>query len=92
MRIGGMISAPTRGTTWRCHEEIGIADLKARLSEHLRAVRKGRTITVLDRDRPATRRPPPVIAYVDTSALLRLVLREAGALEELRSCTSSCFQ
>jgi predicted nucleic acid-binding protein len=27
-----------------------------------------------------------VIAYVDTSALLRLVLREAGALEELRSC------
>jgi predicted nucleic acid-binding protein len=27
-----------------------------------------------------------VNAYVDTSALLRLVLREAGALEELRSC------
>jgi uncharacterized protein len=27
-----------------------------------------------------------VIAYLDTSALLRLVLREAGALEELRSC------
>jgi predicted nucleic acid-binding protein len=27
-----------------------------------------------------------VIAYVDTSALLRLVLREPGALEELRSC------
>jgi predicted nucleic acid-binding protein len=26
-----------------------------------------------------------VIAYLDTSALLRLVLREAGALEELRS-------
>jgi predicted nucleic acid-binding protein len=26
-----------------------------------------------------------VIAYVDTSALLRLVLREPGALEELRS-------
>lgn len=29
-----------------------------------------------------------MIAYVDTSALLRLVLREAGALEELRSCAS----
>jgi predicted nucleic acid-binding protein len=27
-----------------------------------------------------------VIAYVDTSALLRLVLREPGALEDLRSC------
>ena len=27
-----------------------------------------------------------MIAYLDTSALLRLVLRETGALEELRSC------
>jgi len=27
-----------------------------------------------------------VIAYLDTSALLRLVLREPGALEEIRSC------
>ena len=26
-----------------------------------------------------------VIAYIDTSALLRIVLREAGALDELRS-------
>ena len=31
---------------------VGIADLKARLSEHLRLVRKGRTLTVLDRDTP----------------------------------------
>jgi predicted nucleic acid-binding protein len=29
-----------------------------------------------------------VIAYLDTSALLRLVLREPGALDELRSCES----
>jgi len=29
-----------------------------------------------------------VTAYIDTSALLRLVLREAGALEELRSYDS----
>jgi len=29
-----------------------------------------------------------VIAYLDTSALLRLVLREAGALSELRSCSA----
>lgn len=27
-----------------------------------------------------------MIAYLDTSALLRLVLREPGALEEIRSC------
>ena len=27
-----------------------------------------------------------MIAYLDTSALLRLVLREPGAIEELRSC------
>lgn len=27
-----------------------------------------------------------MIAYLDTSALLRVVLREPGALEELRSC------
>ena len=27
-----------------------------------------------------------MIAYLDTSALLRLVLREPGALEDLRSC------
>ena len=27
---------------------VGIADLKARLSEHLKSVRKGRSLTVLD--------------------------------------------
>jgi prevent-host-death family protein len=33
-------------------KSVRIADLKARLSEHLRSVRKGRVITVLDRDTP----------------------------------------
>lgn len=37
---------------------VGIADLKAHLSEHLRAVRKGRTVTVLDRDCPVARLVP----------------------------------
>ncbi len=32
--------------------DVRIADLKARLSEHLRSVRNGRTLTVLDRDTP----------------------------------------
>ena len=31
---------------------VGIADLKAHLSGHLRKVRGGRTLTVLDRDTP----------------------------------------
>lgn len=42
--------------TSRDHNEVmtnvRIADLKARLSEHLRRVRGGRTLTVLDRDTP----------------------------------------
>ena len=37
---------------------VRIAELKARLSEHLRAVRKGRTLTVLDRDTPVARIVP----------------------------------
>ena len=31
---------------------VRIADLKSRLSEYLRAVRRGQTVTVLDRDTP----------------------------------------
>jgi prevent-host-death family protein len=38
--------------------KVGIADLKAHLSQHLRRVRGGRTITVLDRDRPVARIVP----------------------------------
>jgi len=37
---------------------VRIADLKSRLSEHLRKVRKGRTLTVLDRDTPIARIVP----------------------------------
>jgi prevent-host-death family protein len=37
---------------------VGIAELKARLSEHLRAVRKGRSLTVLDRNTPVARIVP----------------------------------
>jgi prevent-host-death family protein len=38
--------------------EVRIADLKARLSEHLRSVRNGGTVTVLDRDTPVARIVP----------------------------------
>lgn len=39
---------------------VRIADLKARLSEHLRCVRNGGTLTVLDRDTPVARIVPVV--------------------------------
>lgn len=35
--------------------DVRIAELKARLSEHLRSVRNGGTLTVLDRDTPIAR-------------------------------------
>ena len=35
--------------------DVRIADLKARLSEYLRSVRNGGTVTVLDRDTPVAR-------------------------------------
>jgi antitoxin (DNA-binding transcriptional repressor) of toxin-antitoxin stability system len=38
--------------------QVRIAELKARLSEHLRAVRRGEIITVLDRDTPIARIAP----------------------------------
>jgi antitoxin (DNA-binding transcriptional repressor) of toxin-antitoxin stability system len=37
---------------------IRIADLKSRLSEHLRTVRSGRSLTILDRDTPIARIVP----------------------------------
>jgi prevent-host-death family protein len=38
--------------------KVGIADLKAHLSEHLRKVRGGRTLTVVDRNTPIARIVP----------------------------------
>ena len=39
-------------------ERVGIAELKARLSEYLRQVRRGESIVVLDRDVPVARLVP----------------------------------
>jgi prevent-host-death family protein len=39
-------------------KNVRIADLKAHLSEHLRSVREGRSLTVLDRDTPIARLVP----------------------------------
>lgn len=38
--------------------QVRIAELKARLSEYLRAVRRGETIAVLDRDTPVAQLVP----------------------------------
>ena len=49
---------------------VRIAELKSRLSEYVRRVRRGQTITVLDRDTPVARLEP-----IDATAA-RLAVRE----------------
>ena len=44
---------------------IRIAELKAHLSEHLRKVRRGHTLTVLDRNTPIAR----IVPYLSESPL-----------------------
>lgn len=39
-------------------KRVGVAELKARLSHYLRAVRRGETVIVLDRDQPVARLVP----------------------------------
>ena len=46
---------------------VGIADLKAHLSEHIRKVRGGRTLTIVDRDTPVAR-----IVPIDAGAALEI--------------------
>ena len=47
---------------------VRIADLKSRLSEHLRKVRRGESLTVLDRDTPIAR----IVPYEGDGASLRV--------------------
>lgn len=39
-------------------KQVGIAELKSRLSEFLRAVRDGDTVTILDRNKPVAKIVP----------------------------------
>ena len=55
-------------------KQVRIADLKARLSEHLRAVRAGESIAVLDRDTPVAQLIP-----VRESRALRIQKPAPGA-------------
>jgi prevent-host-death family protein len=56
---------------------VRIAELKSRLSEHLRSVRKGRTLTVLDRDTPVAR----IIPYAAESLEIRRATRRLRDLK-----------
>jgi len=56
-------------------DTVKIADLKARLSEHLRTVRGGRTLTVLDRDRAIAR----IVPYQVDRRLLTIRSPRPGA-------------
>ena len=55
--------------------EVRIADLKSRLSEHLRHVRGGRTLTVLDRNTPIAQ----IVPYADNKVLLSVRAPLPGA-------------
>ena len=57
--------------------KVGIADLKAHLSQHLRKVRRGRSLTVLDRDTPVAR----IVPYESETPLeVRRATRKPGDL------------
>lgn len=57
---------------------VGIAELKNHLSEYLRRVRRGRTITVLDRDTPIARLVP--LAHDCESLRVRMPLSDAPTI------------
>ena len=54
---------------------IRIADLKAHLSEHLRAVRRGHSLTVLDRETPIAQ----IVPYVSEKTSPPLVVTRHDA-------------
>ena len=57
--------------------DVRIADLKARLSEHLRAVRNGSTVTVFDRDTPVAR----IVPYTAQAVEIRKAKRRLRDLK-----------
>jgi antitoxin (DNA-binding transcriptional repressor) of toxin-antitoxin stability system len=62
-------------------KRVRIADLKARLSAHLRSVRGGEVITVLDRETPIAR----IVPHREAEPLLTVRSRRPGAtLQSLR--------
>jgi antitoxin (DNA-binding transcriptional repressor) of toxin-antitoxin stability system len=64
------------------NDTVRIAELKSRLSEHLRSVRKGRTLTILDRDTPIARIVP--WTQRDTFLQIRPPVPGAPKLQQVR--------
>jgi prevent-host-death family protein len=58
-------------------KEVRIAELKARLSEHLRSVRNGGTVVVLDRDTPIAQ----IVPYAPQPLEVRHARRPVRALK-----------
>ena len=60
---------------------VRIAELKARLSEHLRRVRRGHPLTVMDRDTPIAR----IVPYTQEAEPLKVrrPLRRYASLQEV---------
>lgn len=58
-------------------KSVKIADLKARLSEHLRSVRHGGTLTVMDRETPIAR----IVPYAAESLEVRRATRRLRDLK-----------
>jgi len=57
--------------------KVGIADLKAHLSQHLRKVRAGRSLTIVDRNTPVAR----IVPYAaETPLEIRRATRRPGEL------------
>lgn len=54
---------------------VPIAELKSRLSEHLRKVRAGRTVTILDRSTPIAR----IVPYEDSGSSLTVRPPHSGS-------------
>jgi prevent-host-death family protein len=63
--------------------DVRIADLKARLSEHLRSVRNGGTLTVFDRDTPVAR----IIPFASQPLEIRKAKRQLRDLKLPRKPT-----
>lgn len=65
--------------------KVGIADLKAHLSEHIRRVRRGRTLTVLDRDTPVAQ----IVPYdAEVPLEVRRATRKPGELRVPRRASN----
>jgi prevent-host-death family protein len=59
------------------NSRVGIAELKAHLSRHLRRVRSGRTLTVLDRNTPVAK----IVPYESEAPLeVRIALQKPREL------------